>query len=91
MSMIKGIKAPNEKWRKMKQVYDACIGVGVEIPNEVSEFFNGDPPDDSGVIIDLDDHESVMKWDDGDMREGFQVEIAKLPKNLTHIRFVNSY
>lgn len=82
-------RAPDEKWEKMRAVYDSCRDLGVEPPSEVLEFFNDQPPDPRGVEIPFDGHE----WTDpdGDSRDGIEVVIADLPPDLTHIRFVNSY
>lgn len=81
---------PDEKWRKMKSVYDACVGAGVKAPDEVYDFFNDEKPDESGVKIDLKGHESVSLWS-RDMEVGFEIDISKLPKGVKTIRFINSY
>ena len=48
---IIGIKQPDDKWKKMKAVYDACKAADLEIPVEVSEYFNGEDPEEEGVAI----------------------------------------
>jgi len=61
-SGVYGIRPPDEKWRQMKAVYDACIVASVEIPEEVIEFFDGEAPIAEGVLLDLTFpklHESV--------------------------------
>lgn len=85
-----GFKPPDDKWIKMKQAYDACVGAGVDVPDEVDEFFNGEAPDDEGVEVDLEEHPCCQKWEDGS-REGFQIDLTKLPKDLRFIRVYNSW
>ena len=90
---IVGIVAPNQAWKNMKAVYESCIEAGVKIPEEVDRFFNGEPPDDSGVVINIENAAVVEKWGE-DMKDGFVVDLKLLrtmSPNLTHIRFYNSY
>lgn len=87
---IVGFQPPDEQWQKMKDAYDACEKAGVEIPRTILDFFNWDPPDDAGVRIDLEKHESVSVFQVGGS-EGFQVDIGKLPKHVKFVRFYNSW
>jgi acyl carrier protein len=36
---IIGIKLPDEQWRLMKNIWDACTYAGVEVPDQVCVFF----------------------------------------------------
>lgn len=93
-SYVEGIMLPDDKWNKMKAVYDSCSIAGIPIPNEVNSFFNGEGPDDKGIIIAFERLKAlgaVKSWDDGDMRVGFEVTLEKLPPGIKIIRFVNSY
>ena len=85
---VVAFRPPNERWREMKAVYDACILAGIDTPDEVHDFFNGEMPDTSGVEIRIDD--ILEKWGD-DSRDGYQLELSKLPKEVTVIRFYNSW
>lgn len=87
---IVGFVPPDNKFKKMKAAYDACHKAGVEIPEEVSEFFQDEIPDDAGVSIDLEDHECVKEYSE-DMVHGFEVDISKVPKDVKIIRFSNCY
>lgn len=92
-SYVIGIKVPNDKWKKMKEVYEACIEAGVTIPDVVDKFFNSEVPDDAGVVIDLRKSNSVKEWK-ADMQDGFVVDLEQLRLDypgVTHIRFYNSY
>lgn len=87
---IKGIREPDEEYQQMKAVYEACTKAGVPVPDRVQDFFDWQPPNPNGILTDLDLSEAVTEYRD-DYREGFDVEISKLPKNITHIRFYLSY
>ena len=89
---VVGIRLPDEKWNKMKVAYDACRSAGVEPPPDVSAFFNHEPPDDEGVRVYLTEGKNPVakEWKNNDY-DGYQIAIADLPKNITHIRFYNSW
>lgn len=81
-----GFKPPDAKWKKMKEVWDACRAAGIDPPKEVSEFFEWMDPDPNGVEVDL----PAAEWSD-DGRAGFEIEVSKIPKGVTIIRFYNSW
>ena len=88
MSMhIVGIKEPDTRFKRMKAIWDNCVAVGVDIPKEVEDFFEGEIPDDSGVVVDLDD---AAEWQDNH-RQGFEIRVGDIPEDVTIIRFYNSY
>lgn len=87
---VVGIKPADEKFKKMYEIYKKCEEAEVNIPKEVEEFFNDEEPDKKGVIIDIREMECCKEWGD-DSREGFEIDIAKIPKDIKIIRFYNSY
>lgn len=87
---VAGIRPPDERWRAMKAVYDACAAAGTATPQEVVAFFDYEPPDEAGVVINLDEHTSVREWRD-DSREGYEVSLKQLPPEVTILRFYNSW
>ena len=87
---IVGIKPPDGKWKAMKKVYDSCKAANLDPPEEVWKFFDNEEPDPEGVIVDLAEHFCVTEWST-EGSEGFQVEIAKLPKDIKILRFYNSW
>lgn len=87
---IVGIMPADEKFLKMKAIWELCEETGVDIPDEVDDFFEGEPPSDKGVKVYLGGHDSVSEFRN-DYSDGFDVEIAKLPKNIKFIRFYNSW
>jgi len=78
---------------KMTQVKLSCDAVGISYPKEVNEYFK-DPTDSvenlrrkmETVLI-----ENAVSRCNRDMVDGFEVDLSKLPKDVTSIRFENSY
>lgn len=82
-----GFAPPDEKWEKMKDVWDACKAAKVEAPMEVQKFFDyKDPDPDLGVVVKI----PYRTWGD-DHAQGIEVEIDKIPKHVKVIRFYNSW
>lgn len=85
-----GIKPADEKYKQMKVVYDACTVVGIEIPGEVYDFFNGNEPDPNGVVVSpLPDFCLTPFNENGSA--GFYIDVPNLPKDVTIIKFWNSW
>jgi len=91
-----GIKPPDEKWLRMKRVWDSCVEAGVSPPKPVTDFFGHSDPDDAGVVVELSSysadkqHPCCEDWM-ADMGSGFEVELAKLPPDVKRLRFWVSY
>ena len=90
---VVGIKPPDAEWRRMKKVWDACKEAGISAPGEVYEFFEGEAPDDVGVLVDEDKlGKAVEEYNsDSDPSSGFEVDLTKLPKDVKKIRFYNAW
>jgi hypothetical protein len=88
---VKAFRPPDEKFKGMLSVYNQCTKLGISIPDEVNAFFNREVPDPTGVEIDLKKVEGCLKYYRANSREGIEVDIAKLPKDITILRFVNSW
>lgn len=87
---IVGIKPPDERWKQMKAVWDACKEAGIDAPASVHRFFNNDIPDDSGVVVEMEKHHSASLYN-GDGEGGFEVDVSKLPADVKIIRFYNAW
>lgn len=90
---IVGFTPPGEEWNRMKAIWDACKGAGVQVPEEVLRFFNWEEPDIRGVKFEetqLINSGVVTLWKE-DMREGYEVEVAKIPPGVKVLRFFNSF
>ena len=92
-TMVVGFKPPNETWLRMKAVWDACAQAHVEPPREVQLFFDYQEPQPHGVRItaqQLTEHGALREWRD-DCSEGYEIDVLKLPKDVTVVRFYNSW
>lgn len=90
---VQGFKPPDEKWQRMKAAWDACTAAGVNPPKDVSAFFNHEEPDSAGVEV---DEKALRKCGavtdfSGDMQEGFEVHVDKVPKDVKVVRVYASY
>ena len=87
---VVGFRPADEKWNKMKKIWNACESAGVEIPKKVDDFFNNEAPGDKpGIEVEL--KSAVRPWSSKFAEEGYEVDIAKLPPDVKVIRFYNSY
>jgi hypothetical protein len=90
---VVGLQEKDEQFRKMKKILDLCNETEIEPPDEVTQYFlDLDWGEDMEYGSD-DDHlftvkinSAVFEWN-GEEVSGLQVELARLPKNVTHLRF----
>jgi hypothetical protein len=87
-SRIRAFIPPDQKWEKMKAVYDACTFANLSVPPEVSKFFDYKAPDPAGVEIKIPYSETS---DSDSCSDIFEVKVSDIPENATVIRFTNSY
>lgn len=86
---VVGFKPADDKWKKMKAVWDACEDAGIGIPATVHAFFDGEYPGDSpGMTVDI--CQAITEWSAGDSC-GYEVDVTKLSKDVTVVRFFNSW
>jgi len=84
-----GFRKADEKWEQMKSVWNACERAGIEAPKEVYEYFNHNNPNTlAGIEVSISS--AITEYCD-DMQEGYEVDITKLPPDVTVIRFYNSW
>ena len=82
-----GFALSDEKYQKMKQIWENCIEMNISIPDEVDDFFNYEEPNEDGIEIEIPNQE----WSDGDMSTGIEVNIKNILEIIEKIRFVNSW
>ena len=85
-SIVYGIKPPNERWKRMKAIWEACDEADIPIPDEVDEYFDCGAPDEKGVIVEIPSE----KYSE-EASSGFEIDLDKLPKDVKRIRFLNSW
>lgn len=90
MSMhVIGYQPADEQWKKMKAAWDACAAAGIDPPDEVIDFFDGENPGDSpGKEVDINN--GVTGWQ-AEGRDGYEVDITALPPGVRFVRFYCSW
>ena len=87
---VVGFRPADEEWKRMKAAYDSCVAAKVGIPDAVYNFFDGESPGDKpGMEVDI--RQAVMEWSDGISRQGYEIDLSKLPANVKVLRLYNSY
>lgn len=85
---VVGFRPPDEKWKQMKAAYDACVAAHVGVPEDVRLFFEYKEPSDLGVEVQIP---NALRRYSADMKDGYEVDLKKVPKDVTVIRFYNSH
>lgn len=83
---VVGFRPPDDKYQRMRAVYEACTAAGTSTPREVLEFFEGEEPSENGTIVEIKSYPYK-----GDMCEGLEVDITDLPRGVKVIRFYNAW
>lgn len=86
---VQGLKPKTEEYQKMLDILAACEEVNVKPPTEIVDFFDGEICKE-GIVTEIP-KEAVREYADNYCREFFEVDLTKLPPDVTKIRFVNSY
>lgn len=87
---VTGYKKADEKWNKYKAIYNAYKDAGMEIPDEINDFFDfEDPAEKPGMDVKLS--EDCCYEVTGTGWEGIEINLSKIPEGTTHIRFINSW
>jgi hypothetical protein len=92
-SHVIGLKEPTEEFQKKYRAYQACVEAGIDPPKTIIDFFDGlsfRSIDATGMEVDLSKSGAVTEWK-GDSKNGFEIEVAKIPAGVTRIRFYNSW
>lgn len=83
---IIGFVPPDEKFVKMETIWKACQSGGIEIPEEVFNFFEHTDPDPRGFSVDI----PAQEWSN-DHSSGYEIDVSKIPEKVKFIRFCNSW
>ncbi len=99
---VVAIIPPDEKWKKMKAIWDSCSEAEIECPKEVWDFFGHETPDKDGVVIGGSRHTRtgddrgkghapwLQEWRQ-DSSEGYENLLDKVPKDAKKIRVYMSW
>lgn len=91
----------NDEYKAKAQAYRACEIAGIPIPQQLVDFFGDSPPDDDGTVFPLfanhlgghvaQKHECAVRWTDGEMLDGIQIDVTKLPSGTRYVRFYGAW
>jgi len=84
----------DETYQKQKKVLIACNEAGVNLPEETANYFG-----EKCAELYLLDEKLTVRLEKGvhyeiyrdEAREGFEIDIKKLPAGVTKVRFYNSF
>jgi hypothetical protein len=85
---VKGYRSPNdEKHQKHLKVLKVCREVGVSLPEETSDYFDGIRPEyidpDSTLEVKIPVHEVVPRPGS----EGYEIILSEIPQGVYKIQF----
>lgn len=92
---IKGFTPDTDaEYQRHKKVLLVCQEAEVELPKETAKYFGSEEANEetleSKLEVDLVLGKHYTEYS-ADMTEGFEVDLTKLPKGVTKLRFSNSY
>jgi hypothetical protein len=96
MGMSRHIQAfipeTDEEFKKHKKILLMCLEHKVSLPKETAEYFGSNDAEeyllDEKLQIELEKDVHYKEWSD-ESCEGFEVDLSKLPKEVTILRFFN--
>ena len=90
-------KPVDKKYQDYKKVWAACEAAGIDIPDEVVNYFGDEAPDGKGIWNQVkEDREGnldceAISFNGRDGQDAWIVDLRKLPEDIKLIKFVNSY
>ena len=88
---VVGFRPPDERFKKLMKIYQLCREAGEVPPQGVMDFFNDEDPDPRGVQVNLEKSGCLKGWRGESGDQGYEVDLTKLPKDVTVLRFYNSW
>ena len=82
----RGLIEPTEDYKKKYAAFKACEEAGIEVPQQLWEYFNNDIPYKDGVSTKIS---YERKTDDGGVI--YEVDVSKLPPQVTKVQFIVSW
>lgn len=93
-SHIVAFRSENKgKYLKLKKAFEACKEAGIEfayMPREIQDYFKWSENPEEALQIELQIDVHYTHYSE-DMEDGFEVKLTDLPKEVTKLRFYNSY
>ena len=87
---VQAVKEPTEEYAAKVAVWRACEAAGVDIPDEILEYFDHEEPDPTGMTTYLGgecftNHPCATIFQTEDYY-GLEIDLSKLPDGVTRIR-----
>jgi len=86
---VYGFRPANDKWEKMKAIYDAYVAADLQVPDSIRNFFSWCEPSEYGVIVRLPT--GCLREHRGNDEASIDILLKELPEDMTVIRVVNSW
>lgn len=81
-------------YQKHLAVFKACQNADVSLPKETADYFGSNEPyyglEEEKLEFKLEKGIHYKEWS-AEMCQGFEIDINKIPKEVSKIRFYNSY
>lgn len=81
-------------FKKHKKILLFCMEENVSLPKETAEYFGSDDAEEylieEKLEIKLEEGVHYKEWME-DSSKGFEVDLTRLPKGVTKLRFFNTY
>jgi hypothetical protein len=82
------------EYQKHKKVFLVCLEADISLPKETAEYFGTENPEewalDEKLSVDLEEDVHYKEWSE-DSSQGFELDLTKVPKGVTKIRFYNNW
>lgn len=82
------------EFKKHKKILLMCLENEVSLPKETAEYFGSEDANeyllDEKLEIELEEDVHYKNWSD-EYCSGFEVDLLKLPKGVTKLRFFNGW
>lgn len=86
------VNSCDPQYVKKVNAYWACVDAGVEVPLEVTKYFDYEvPPRDGNKYTTLGAAQGVTWWETASYDKGFEVDLDKLPKKYRKLKFKISW
>ena len=79
---VRGIMEPTDDYRKKYAASKACEEAGIEIPQQLWDYFNNDTPYYDGASIKI-----PFEKQDGPGFYVYEVDVKNLPPQVTKVQF----
>ena len=88
-SYVHGLKPKTEEYEKKLLVYKICEELNINPPREIEDYFDGEVCEE-GIVTELP-KEAIREYSDECCNDYIEVDLTKIPSDVTKIRFANSY